>query len=355
MKVLGIGEAVLDITSVVTRMSNDGVRRVKDTRHDAGGPVLSALILLAGLGMECHMVTSLGKDEAGDRIRSLLKSRGISLAGNVRPQTKRHTIVVDDRTGQRQKYRGAIEHAPVQAVSKQLIQSADLIILDRHEPMAFYEVVRYKRPEALLLVDPSTELSPFTMDMMRHASHPVVPIETLAQVHPTAPLSESLRILHDICTKPFIVTAGELGSIIYDGQECAPVEPYAVKAIDANGAGDVYRGALAYGLLQGWTLGGCAAYANAAAALQCTRLGNASAVPTAAEIKATYSRPPDNPATIQQIEQRLQELRRNHVTAENNHRRAVRRGVQRTDRHRHSRSQKTTSNLPAHQPVEAAH
>src|SRR5438045_2353923 len=63
----------------------------------------------------------------------------------------------------------------------------------------------------------------------------------------------------------------------------APAMP--VKAVDTTGAGDVFRAGVIYGLLQGWAVPALLRFANAAAALSCTREGAIASVPTLAEIK----------------------------------------------------------------------
>jgi sugar/nucleoside kinase (ribokinase family) len=48
--------------------------------------------------------------------------------------------------------------------------------------------------------------------------------------------------------KSFVITRGENGAMIWDGTTFVDIEPYAVKAVDSNGAGDMYAGAFLYGL-----------------------------------------------------------------------------------------------------------
>ena len=48
---------------------------------------------------------------------------------------------------------------------------------------------------------------------------------------------------------------------------------FAVEALDTTGAGDVFRGGFIYALLQGWPIADGLRFANAAAAVSCTRLG----------------------------------------------------------------------------------
>ncbi len=46
----------------------------------------------------------------------------------------------------------------------------------------------------------------------------------------------------------FAITQGANGAIIFDGDTYVDIEPYAVKAIDSNGAGDMFAGAFLYGI-----------------------------------------------------------------------------------------------------------
>lgn len=52
-------------------------------------------------------------------------------------------------------------------------------------------------------------------------------------------------------SKTFVITMGENGAIIFDGDTYIDIEPYPVQAIDSNGAGDMYAGSFLYGLTHG--------------------------------------------------------------------------------------------------------
>ncbi len=56
--------------------------------------------------------------------------------------------------------------------------------------------------------------------------------------------------LKDIA-KTFVITLGENGAVIFDGKTFIDIEPYAVKAVDTNGAGDMYAGAFLYAITNG--------------------------------------------------------------------------------------------------------
>jgi len=51
--------------------------------------------------------------------------------------------------------------------------------------------------------------------------------------------------------KRFAITQGSNGAMIFDGDTFIDIEPYSVKAIDTNGAGDMFSGAFLYGITHG--------------------------------------------------------------------------------------------------------
>ncbi len=51
--------------------------------------------------------------------------------------------------------------------------------------------------------------------------------------------------------KQFAITRGAEGALLYDGSNYIDIAPHAVKAVDTNGAGDMFAGAFLYALSQG--------------------------------------------------------------------------------------------------------
>lgn len=49
----------------------------------------------------------------------------------------------------------------------------------------------------------------------------------------------------------FVITLGKTGAIIWDGEKFIDIEPHTVKAVDSNGAGDMFAGAYLYGITNG--------------------------------------------------------------------------------------------------------
>ncbi len=73
--------------------------------------------------------------------------------------------------------------------------------------------------------------------------------------------------------KSFVITLGENGAVIWDGTTFIDIEPYKVKAIDSNGAGDMYAGAFLYGITQGQTHAGAGKLASMASSKVVSQFG----------------------------------------------------------------------------------
>jgi sugar/nucleoside kinase (ribokinase family) len=66
----------------------------------------------------------------------------------------------------------------------------------------------------------------------------------------TDTLAAAREGLQDVA-KHFVVTLGANGALIYDGDTFINIEPYQVKAVDTNGAGDMFAAAFLYGITHG--------------------------------------------------------------------------------------------------------
>jgi sugar/nucleoside kinase (ribokinase family) len=69
------------------------------------------------------------------------------------------------------------------------------------------------------------------------------------------------------------VTMGTEGSLLASANTTDHVPAFHVNVVDTTGAGDAFMGGLSFGLLQGWDLPNSGLFANACAALCCTKVG----------------------------------------------------------------------------------
>ena len=63
----------------------------------------------------------------------------------------------------------------------------------------------------------------------------------------TQNIDEAIAAIKQVATT-FAITLGAEGAVVFDGHQLHRIKPYAVKAIDTNGAGDMFAGAFIYGI-----------------------------------------------------------------------------------------------------------
>ena len=83
----------------------------------------------------------------------------------------------------------------------------------------------------------------------------------------------ALRRLDEMGAKVPIVTLADRGSLLLDDGELKRIPPYATRAIDPTGAGDVYAGSLVTHYLQNANLVEAALFASAAASIKVEQVG----------------------------------------------------------------------------------
>ncbi|MBD3329792.1 hypothetical protein GF357_04845 [Candidatus Dojkabacteria bacterium] len=286
MKVLGIGDIDLDIVCRIDEFPQEGTKiSPRKTITSLGGPVPIALILLSRLGVDCMFYGSIGDDDNGQILKKRLENEGVKVIQNPCKKTKVHTVLVNSQNGSRTIIKDGAKNPKIKSVSKRLLNQCDLVIIDRHEPNAYASVLQNKKKATKIIIDPSTEVSDKTLLMLKTADFPIVPIEVLDKISRHENRMVALEHLFKITAKPVIVTAGHMGSLIYDGSEVSLISSFKVDVVDTLGAGDIYRGAFAYGVLKNWSIQQSVEFSNLVSGLHCTKLGNHEAIPSRREIK----------------------------------------------------------------------
>ena len=91
------------------------------------------------------------------------------------------------------------------------------------------------------------------------------------------------------------------GAPALDGDRASTSPGFHVEAVDTTGAGDVFRAGFIHGRLSGWPLERTLRFANAAAAVSCTRLGALAGVPSLADVDAMLAREPGSTTSSRQV------------------------------------------------------
>lgn len=88
----------------------------------------------------------------------------------------------------------------------------------------------------------------------------------------TADPLQAREKLKDIA-RHFVITLGANGAMIYDGDTYISIEPYKVRAVDTNGAGDMFAGAFLFGITHGHSYADAGKLASLASSRVVTQFG----------------------------------------------------------------------------------
>ena len=281
--VVGIGENSVDVI-----LRADGTRRISP-----GGQIATALCTCAALGLRAAYVGVFGDDDRGRCVRDELNRRAVDTSrAAVRPSRNRYALILVDGTGERTVFWQRDKKLQLSAadIERDVITSARLVHVDNVDEEAALHAARIARDAGVHVTTDIDRVTPSTIELVETASVPI-----LAEHVPHALTGESdpesaLRALRHRHRGMLCVTLGARGAMLLDGDRLHHAPAFPVTPVDTTGAGDVFRGAFIYGLIQGQPPERILRFANAAAAVSCTREGAIGGVPTREEVDDYFFR-----------------------------------------------------------------
>jgi sugar/nucleoside kinase (ribokinase family) len=276
--VVGVGENSVDVI-----IGPDGSRQVLP-----GGQIATALCACSALGLRTTYVGTFGDDENGRRIRDVLERRGVDTTHAITRQARnRHAVILVDRGGERTVFwqrPSALRLSPGD-IDPDVIAGARLLHVDSVDEEAALRAARLARESGLHVTTDIDRVTQATSALLQIASVPIlaehVPHTLTGEANP----EQALRALRQRHSGTLCVTLGARGAMLLDGERLHYAQGFALNAVDTTGAGDVFRGAFIHALLRGDSPEVILRFANAAAAISCTREGAIGGVPTLMEIE----------------------------------------------------------------------
>ncbi len=258
-------------------------------RMVSGGMAANAAIAATRLGARAGLFGAVGDDEAGQFLARRVQSLGVDCTGlqQVPGATSSISAVVIDAQGERQIFncRGdALRKALPMDVSG--LQGSDVVMVDPRWMAGSLAALHWTRAVGVLSVLDG-DLSPREdlQILSALADWSVFSESGLAAFAPGVSIESALLRALDAGTQVAVVTLGPRGVrwIRRDGALYA-IDAFVVKAVDTNGAGDVFHAALALALAQGQGDRDAIRFAAAAAALKCQRTGGVGHGPDRSEV-----------------------------------------------------------------------
>jgi ribokinase len=297
-RVLVVGSANVDFTVAAPRLPAVGETVTGGTLLvNHGGKGANQAVAARRLGADVRFIARVGDDASGHGIRSALEGEGIGVDGvGVTGDAATGTaLIVVDSQGRNQiavapgaNWRLSVEH--VQSRERDFAW-AQVVICQLETPLEIlaWSLGEARRRRAITVLNPAPvrEDLPDVWPLVDYLTPNEGEAERLTGVavrdHRSAAVAAHALRGRGVGT--VIVTLGAQGvmACTADGEIHAPARP--VTAVDTTAAGDAFNGALAVALAGGDTLDDALRFANAAAALACTRRGAQPSLPARAEVE----------------------------------------------------------------------
>ena len=259
-----------------------------------GGMAANASVAVARLGGEAHYWGRLGDDALGDRILADLAREGVDVGAVRRVRDcvspSAAILIADDGERLLCTYNDPRLGADPSWLPLARVAGFDAVMVDVRWPEGAAVVLDAARDAGKLAVfDGDVGPVDALLDLARRATHVAFSELGLARATGTADPGEGLRRMAPLTPAWIGVTLGADGFLWRDGDRERRVAAPSVKAVDTLGAGDVWHGAFTLALAEGMDIDEAARFANAAAALKCTRFGGRSGAPRRDEVVAALA------------------------------------------------------------------
>ena len=292
--VVGLGENSVDLVLSVpeppTIAGAASKQRILDREVRCGGQTATAVTAAARLGLRAAYVGAFGHDEYSTVIRSSLKRDGIDVShAQVCEVPNRYAVILIDRgTGERMVLwdRDPRLGLDADAVPDSLIDATRILHVDVTDPIAAIAAVRRARARDVLVTTDVDRLDAHAHEVLAMATHAIVAEHVPHEMTGITDLDAAVRAMRETIRGTIVVTRGAKGSMAFDTEGRLVYEAgFPVSTRDATGAGDVFRGGFAYGLVQEWPIAMVLRFANAAAAISVTRHGAIDGAPRREEVE----------------------------------------------------------------------
>lgn len=291
-QVVGFGQCSLDILGQVGQYPHlDQKAELRSLQMQGGGPVATAMVTLARLGIPVAFAGAIGDDEFGQKIYQGLLDEQVDCRPLVTMEgcsSQVAFISIDDQ-GHRNIFwhRGTASPQVTDAFQSLLSDPVRVLHLDGLHLESAVAAATIARERNLVTVLDAGTLRPGVEKLLPLIDHLVVSEKFACQLLNRDDPQSALGELIDYGAKAVTVTLGASGSFSLDSAgESFLQKAFPVDVIDTTGCGDVFHGGYIYGLLQNLSLRQTVRFAAACAALKTRAVGGRTAIPTLCEVNS---------------------------------------------------------------------
>lgn len=287
-EVLGIGAATWDRFVVIPEFpAGDGVTQALELHEQGGGPVATALCVMAALGTPARLLDTQGDDPVGQAILEELRMLGVrteSIAIYPGAHSALAHILVRQRDGARHIFfqpANCPEPDAEVTLSKSFGKVGLVHLNGRHETAARQALAWAKEAGVPVSFDGGAgRYRESIRDLVLGSGLRILAREFACAFTGASSMDAAAEALRGDDPELLVITDGVKGSWIWPRGEASFHEPAVQVAdvVDTTGCGDVYHGAFLHGWMQQWPAQRCARLASELAAETARHVGGRTAI-----------------------------------------------------------------------------
>jgi sulfofructose kinase len=298
-RVTCVGMSGLDRIMRVSSFATGGSKLYASSYDEiGGGPAASAAVTVQRLGGAARLIARIGDDATGSAIRRELEEHGVDV-GLMRTLpgalSAASNVAVDDG-GERQitHFGGRGLDVDAEWVDATTLADTDVVLADMGWRRGAHRVLTLAAAAGIATVlDADLSVDPRAPELLGLAAHVVFSEAALVHMSGVSDPVKGLQWARSRVAGPYVgVTIGAKGYLWLEDETLHAIPGYPIHAIDTLGAGDVFHGAYALALAEGRDVPTAARFANAAAAIKCTRASGRRGIPLRAEVDAWFAQHP---------------------------------------------------------------
>jgi len=288
--VAGVGtnsvDDVLHLPVPTAELLESGKARITDREAICGGQTATMAAACAALGLRTRYVGAYGSDENGSRAKAALRYLGVDLSLCVDCEApNRSAVIVVDAEGRRTVF---WHRADALKLTREQLHpeflNAAVVEVDDDDPELALHAARLARAAGRMVTSDLEHPSNTVEELIATVTHPILEQHLPTRLTGETDPERALRKLRRLNPGLLCMTRAEEGSVALDGDRFYTSPAFPIRLTDNTGAGDIFRAGYVYGLLKKWSVPEILRFANAAAAISCTRLGAIPSVPALEEV-----------------------------------------------------------------------
>ena len=296
VEVLCIGHSAYDVTLPLKGYPVENQKYSINSKVECGGgPAANAAYLLSKWGVSTAYIGLLGDDIYGQKIMNEFIDVGtdISLVKvDKNFSTPYSTILVNTRNGSRTIINCSEPSYSLGISSSKLKElNPKIILFDGHELETSIKVLKLF-PNSITILDAgSVREGTITLakkvDYLIASERFALTYCKMSSMNNEMDYEKVINQLKTLNGGQIVITLGERGLIYEENNQIKQLAAYNVNAIDTTGAGDIFHGAFAYGLIKDFPFLSNLKFSSMASAISVETLGGRKSIPSVDDVLET--------------------------------------------------------------------